>query len=282
MKKKNVKKLFLFRSGDGTLDGISSLNDDTSNATEENDSAVGTNDSDGSIQIQSDDPFNDTIERMEFMMRKGQELIASGLVPSPSPIKIPNKTLTASASSSPRSFNNTPIKSANSSAAILKQRNTNSPCSSAGKLFKKPDSMLITPGVIRKPPIYNKSDSKIPRPKHGLNTQQNRKMPTTHYGGKFNHIISPVGMYIKKIAPSPLQTDFKPMNQRDFFDTTISNQAAKELNFSVASNDSLVVPDSIMRVPKKAYISAPKRYVSFSLLLCLSKILFFNCIVLFS
>lgn len=222
-----------------------------------------------------DDQFNDTIERMEFMMKKGQELLASGKVPPPSPIKITSKQCASPSISSPRSFTNTPTKSTASSAAILRQRNTNSP-SSAGKLFKKPDSMLITPGVIKKPPMYHQSDSKIPRPKFG---HQNRKIPT--HQGKFNHIISPVSMYINKIAPSPLQTDFKPMNQRDFFDTTISNQAAKELNFSVASNDSLVVPDYVMRVPKKAYISAPKRYVSVS-----KEILFFHltfeCLHLFS
>lgn len=228
-----------YRDADGTLDGISSLTIDNTPSTP-NDSSESANVSDDKLdsgnithELQTDDPFNDTIDRMEFMMKKGQELLASGKVEMP-------KRLPSPPTKTP------PVKGA--ALNILKPRNTNSP-SSAGKLFKKPNAMLITPGVLKKPPICQVSGSKIPRPK-ALSVPRKQK---------FNHIVSPVGMYISKMAPSPMSITNR--QHRDFFDTTISCEAAKSLNFSVASNSSMIVSD-FAKIPKKAYISASKRYVS--------------------
>lgn len=238
--KKNKFPIFPSRDADGTLDGISSLtNDNTqSKANNSNEPANESDDNSdsGNIshELQSEDPFNDTIDRMEFMMKKGQELLACGKN------KIPNHLASPTNHKTPPSVKTT--------LNILKPRNTNSPAST-GKLFKKPDAMLITPGVFKKPPISG--GSRIPRPKAA-------SVPRKQ---KFNHIVSPVGMYINKMAPSPMQTTNKP-EKRDFFDTTISCQAAKELNFSVVSDSSMTVSNFAAKMPKKAYISASKRYVS--------------------
>ena len=177
--------------------------------------------------IPSRDDFNDTIEMMDYMMERGRKLLQSTKenVPnnqSPAPLLRPKDPVTT----------------------ILKQRNLNSPRSVDKMIFKKPE---ITPGVLRKPPA--KVTSKIPKPKSAT------KNP-------FSHIVSPISMYIKNVAPSPNTQNIRP--EKNFFDSSYCNKAAKELDFTLqsVSSESNSRQTYVSALPKKAYISAENRYVS--------------------
>lgn len=225
-----------------TLDDISSLANDTlDSGTSENPKYVSVendyltrqsyesgNDYEEKNNISNvPDVFNDTLERMEYMMEQGRRILEK----EKKVTKLPAEK--------------TPIRmlEGRRTPDVLKERNTNSP-KTVDAIFKKPSLFnSITPGVIRKPPIHH-SASRIPKPKSA-----------TKLNG-FEHIKSPISIYIKNSAPNTLVRNVKTRN--DFFDSSYVNRAVNALDFTLPTD---VAPKSTT-LPKKAYICTDNLHVS--------------------
>lgn len=202
------------------------------------------------------DRFNDTIERMDFMMEHGRRIQQSDKTivhPSPlsrtplqvaksSPFRAPGHPSVSTAKDSPKQpLFGTPLAR---DSPILKTKCTNSPTSStktpSHSTFKKPMpiKMMLTPGVQRK--LTPNSVSRIPKPISANKTN-------------FDHIRSPIGAYISQTAPNPVRQNLNPT--REFLDSTYCAGAPKGLDYTLPVDKS-IVEEPKPRYSKTIYIQA--------------------------
>lgn len=205
------------------------------------------------------DRFNDTIERMDYMIEHGRRIAeaqrSAKKTPAPSPLLQSHNTnysCSPSALQEPvySSFATKPLAKQHlfgtpvaSNSPILKAKSTNSPAKTKNT-FKKPMPIkFLTPGIMRKPSPMGAS--RIPKPVSA---------------GKVNHydyVKSPIGAYISKTAPNPMQLNINP--ERDFLDSTYCAGASKALDFTLPTGSEA---EPTRRYPKTVYIAAPKDKVS--------------------
>lgn len=198
--------------------------------------------------------FNDSLERFDYMMRKGLELqqktsdkpLAARVVNSPvSQYKAPTpKALTNSSQKRMLPGPKTPVPKAKPFVNSAKKLTQPSPLAVTPstrilKPFNRPQSAktqlserkLASP---RQSPTVSPSFKKpINFPTSGTKKEQpiQSRIPTSKH---FNHIVSPIGAYIKNIAAPPLLANVKPTS--DFFDSSYCNNMARELDQSVMSD----------------------------------------------
>lgn len=117
------------------------------------------------------------------------------------------------------------------------ERKFNSPRASPNlsPAFKKPS--LMTPSTKKEPMA-----SRIP-------TSKNKH---------FEHIVSPIGAYIKNIAAPPLLANVKPTS--DFFDSSYCNKMSKVLDYSVLS-DAGAGSKPVSSLPVKFFTSSEQQRV---------------------
>lgn len=238
--------------------------------------------------------FNDSLERMEYMMKKGRELqeksntktVASEMSSAVRVIDSPTShyvTPTAKATSkssqkqkfatpglkgvTPASktklFSNSAKKpgSPGSQAItpatrILKPFNR-VPSAKVQSMEKKFTSPIISPGF--KKPNFPTSNSK----KESAQTGAVSRIPTSK-NKHFNHIVSPIGAYIKNIAPAPLLANVKPTS--DFFDSSYCNKIQKNLDYSVVSDKGTNTTNTkpVPSLPVKFFSLSEQQRVRFS------------------
>lgn len=218
------------------------------------------------------------------MMEKGRELQAKSntkkvcdnpSAPASSPVsryKLPTpKTLTSSTQK--RTFAAAGSKTPSVKAKLF----TNS----AKKPVHPSPHQAVTPATrILKPfnrvqsakaqPIERKFTSPRPSPnispafkKPNFPTPSAKKEPIpsripTSKNKQFEHIVSPIGAYIKNIAAPPLLANVKPTS--DFFDSSYCNKMSKELDFSVMS-DPGANQKPVSSLPVKFFTSSEQQRV---------------------
>lgn len=177
--------------------------------------------------------FNDTLERIEYMMEQGQKMLKRTGANQTSPA-VPSRTPTAS--HTPTAFGSgkkaTPAKKLPFKA---------SPAVKPG-LFKRPDQRIRSPAAMP-------SGSKIPKPKSIVPMSSASK-------SQFRHIASPIAAYIKNTPEIPLIKTVKPM--KDFFDSSYYNNMVKSHDESTTSVENYSIKSSL---PRKFYNAAPQRQV---------------------
>lgn len=230
--------------------------------------------------------FNDSLERIEYMMKKGRELQeksnthASENAPAERVIYTPTShyvtpiARTLISSSQKRTVATSGMKGATPSAKAKLFTN------SAKKLVNpSPGPQGITPATrILKPfnrvpsfksqPMERKFTSpsispgfKKPNcPTPGLKKEAAQSRIPTTKNKHFEHIVSPIGAYIKNIAAPPLLANVKPTS--DFFDSSYCNKIQKELDYSVMS-DTGAISKPVSSLPVKFFSSSDQQRVRF-------------------
>lgn len=211
--------------------------------------------------------FNNTLERIEYMMEQGEKLLKrTGAVTknfdqnSPA---ISSRTPTTScrtpiaigsenkASRTPTTSSRTPTTSGRTPTAFG-SGNKATPvkklpfkCSPAVKtdLFKRPEQRVRSPATTS-------SGSKIPKPKSTVYMSSASKP-------QFRHIASPIAAYIKNTPEIPLIKTIKPM--KDFYDSTYYTKMTRSHDESTISVENYSIKSSL---PRKFYNAAPQRQVN--------------------
>ncbi|KAG4068074.1 hypothetical protein HA402_011407 [Bradysia odoriphaga] len=197
--------------------------------------------------------FNDSLDRIEYMMKKGRELqqktcdkpSAGRAVNSPvSQYRVPTpKALTSSSQKrmltgpkspavKPKPFVNSAKKliQPSPSQAVTPSTRILKPFNRAQSAKSQPTERKLTPS--RASPINSPAFKKPNFPTSGSKKDPTQsRIPTSK---NFNHIVSPIGAYIKNIAAPPLLANVKPTS--DFFDSSYCNKMSKELDQSVMSD----------------------------------------------
>lgn len=224
---------------DSGKESISSNDDD--DATMENKSFPPS--SCNTSKNQSFDDFNDSLERIEYMMRQGAKFLNKPMTPVPkllTPNKIDNKL-----AESPKA--RTPIGGA--IKKVLPVSSGKKPVSKNGTpskldLFKRP---IHSPHVQTRMP----TKSKIP--------MLNNPVISSLTKPQFRHIASPIAAYIKNTPEVPLMKTIKASKNLDGADVydKVGNKT-NVLDETTQSVESFPVKSAL---PKKMYISAPQRQV---------------------
>lgn len=179
--------------------------------------------------------FNDTLERIEYMMAKGQKILDRKAATNVGTSYINSPSIRASAEKKKLKTTTTPAKLATPTKSA-----TPSKPLSAKQIdpFKKP---------IRSPMVANKcndgpnSNSKIPKPTSAL---------------KFRHIASPIAAYIKNTPEVPLIKSVKSV--KSLFEARNMNKISKQHDESTCSVESIPTKSTL---PRKFYTTAPQRQV---------------------
>lgn len=271
------EKLFRYN----TLDDIPSFTTD-STVSSVNHSNIPQNNSTDSLKH-----FNDSLERIEFMMKKGRELQeksntkttyekspAARVINSPvSQYKIPTtpKTLTGSSqkrtlatavsktpvakgklftSSAKKAVNPSPQQAVTPATRILK------PFNRLQSAKSQPERKLTSPNIS---PAFKKPNFPMhsAKPNSAKKESTQSRIPTSK-NKHFEHIVSPIGAYIKNIAAPPLLANVKPTS--DFFDSSYCNKMSKELDFSVMS-DAGASSKPVSSLPVKFFTSSEQQRV---------------------
>lgn len=205
------------------------------------------------------DQFNDTIERMEYMMEHGRRLVdakhgAIKKTPAPSsslprtplhspnvgrlnanrsPCHTPSTEVTSQKvhSTSKQKLFGTPVAP---DSPILKAKSTNSPATHSNNKFKLP-----MPISLPKKTTTPLTGSGIPRPVSA------KKKPL------YDYVKSPIGAYINQRPPNPTRQNILPV--RDFLDSTYCAGATKGLDFTLPTAHE---DQPKLRYARKIYIQA--------------------------
>lgn len=282
------------------------------------------------LDVNIPDEFNDTIERMDYLMDLGRRIQHKQLLKAQTPKQgsSPSVTAASSAASSPRmpisslsappasavraSPSRTPThravknspripsglsapaaaiarttpaakKSPRVAAAIAfgtgssSSSNSTSP-TAVKKLFRTPiarNSPILkakTPsnvaatsssGIFKKPTTITPSAAQLKKTTPSSALGATSRIPKPRSAGKanFDYVRSPIGAYIGKRAPNPMQQ--KVTIERDFLDSTYCAGASKELDFTLpAQTDENRAPDAGGSVlPMRAYGQTERRQV---------------------
>lgn len=210
------------------------------------------------------DHFNDTIERMDFMIEQGRRLAASQSAKKPlapssltqtpmastlSPFRTPAAGLVTASTTKFSPYKQIVGRPIAPDSPVLKNKCINTPANmkstTTSSTFKKPmpTKMFLTPGVQRK--LTPNSMSRIPKPiSAGKITN-------------FDHVRSPIGAYISKTAPNPVRQNLNP--SREFLDSTYCAKASKGLDYTLPNAS--ILDDPKPRYPKTIYIQAKRNKV---------------------
>ncbi|KAJ6646458.1 hypothetical protein Bhyg_01669 [Pseudolycoriella hygida] len=239
------------------------------------DSAVSSfNPSNGPQNISTDSSkhFNDSLERIEYMMNKGRELQEKSNTKSDEPLVAPHNTPNSKKLTS--SAQKHTLATASSKTPIAKAK-------LAAKLTKKPvlpSPQAITPGTrilkpFNRPPVQSTKSQPAerkftsPRASPGISpafkkpnfpTGSGSRIPSATKNKNFDHIVSPIGAYINNIAPPPLLANVKPTSE--FFDSSYCTKMSRELDNSVASNSG-VKSKPVPSLPIKFFTSSEQQRV---------------------
>lgn len=120
----------------------------------------------------------------------------------------------------------------------------------------QPAERKVTPS--RASPIISPAFKKPILPTSGTKKEPTQsRIPTSK---NFNHIVSPIGAYIKNIAAPPLLANVKPTS--DFFDSSYCNKMSKELDQSVMSEAGASKPTKLVSsLPVKFFTSSQQQRV---------------------
>lgn len=180
--------------------------------------------------------FNNTLERIEYMMEQGQKMLKrTGAVP-----KSANRNSPAASSRTPTA---TTIGSGKKATPAKKIPFKPSPAVKT-ELFKRPEQRIRSPAATP-------CGSKIPKPKTTVATSYASKT-------QFRHIASPIAAYIKNTPEIPLMKTVKPT--KDFFDSSYYNKMMNSHDESTTSVENYSIKSSL---PRKFCNAAPQRQVHF-------------------
>ncbi|KAI8119370.1 hypothetical protein FF38_01867 [Lucilia cuprina] len=214
--------------------------------------------------------FNDTMEEVEYMLKRGMEYMAAEAAAKMSPEK-PKVATTACNIKVSKTQPNTPMMNKKPSTFVS---------SSTSKV--KP-STFTTPA--KKTPISKGSNSSTKRfdidirpfPKLDIFAKpavHARTKELTSKQQKFSHIVSPIGAYMKKTAKTPLMSSIN-CKTKDYFNSTaileLENESrlyqptfVNDSNGSEASGLAKLpglTKDTKRPLPKKAYISSDLKQI---------------------
>lgn len=176
--------------------------------------------------------FNNTLERIEYMMERGQKILqrkAVGVGASSGYMNSPSRPAYVDSPSRPAPEKTNPKPSTPSKPSSAKKVD----------LFKKP---MRSPMVLNRNADAQSSGSKIPKPSAAR--------------PKFRHIASPIAAYINNTPEVPLIRTVKPV--RNLFESRPVNRFDSNHDESTCSVESMPVKPSL---PRKFYTSAPQRQV---------------------
>lgn len=276
-----------YRRQRNTLEDVSSLIEDSSGYHDEKSSSIKDDEQNVSgIQeiLDDSDPdqsiskmeFNDSLERMDYMMARGAQLLqqqsimeaktptnkvkdimSNPITPSfmlSTPLIKPPRTPVATTwNSNNKTYDlieKTPtnLKFPNSPktpSTVMKQRNLNSPpvvtLSNSKPRFER---VKPTPTNSFKKPTLAPGSSRIPQ-----------KTSSTKKPNQYDYIVSPIGTYIKNSPYVPLHKNIK--SHKSLFDTELCNRTRETDEFQSSKENKQVFCD----LPRKAYISSDLQHV---------------------
>lgn len=203
----------------------------------------------------SEPDFNDSLERVEYMMRKGEQMM---------------KSLTPSTKMTPSKPSSITIKK-----HTTKTPTTRTPVGGVAKKLlplssgKKPTAEAVTPNKvdlfkrpIRSPQVQIQSHGSI---KSKIPTYSNtHKVGAISSANKpqFRHIASPIAAYINHTPEVPLMKTIKSV--KNLMTNDIYNKIDRTTNSLDDTTQSVESFPVKSVLPKKMYISAPQRQVSHS------------------
>ncbi|XP_037828836.1 uncharacterized protein LOC119616512 isoform X2 [Lucilia sericata] len=224
----------------------------------------------GPEQSEKSMQFNDTMEEVEYMLKRGMEYMAAEAAAKKSPEK-PKVPATECNFKVSKTQPNSPM--------MIKKPSTHVSSSTS----KVKTSTYTTPA--KKTPISKGSNSSTKRfdidirpfPKLDIFAKpavHARTKELTSKQQKFSHIVSPIGAYMKKTAKTPLMSSINCKN-KDYFNSTaileLENESrlyqptfVKDSNGSEASGLAKLpglTNDTKRPLPKKAYISSDLKQI---------------------
>lgn len=269
-----------------TLEDVSSLIEDSSGYDDEKSSSMKDEENESGIQEINDDSdpdqsiskmtFNDSLERMDYMMAKGARLLqqqstleantptnklkSKDIMSNPitpgfmlsTPLIKPPRTPTTAWNSNNKTYDlieKTPtLKMTNSPktpSTVMKQRNINTPPLSSNS---KPrfERIKPTPTNSFKKPLFAPGSSRIPQ-----------KTSSTKKPNQYDYIVSPIGTYIKNSPYVPLHKNIK--SHKSLFESELCNRTRETDDFRESKENKKVFCD----LPRKAYIASDLQHVRF-------------------
>ncbi|XP_023158379.1 uncharacterized protein LOC101456201 isoform X1 [Ceratitis capitata] len=217
--------------------------------------------------------FNDTMEEVEYMMKKGMQYMAAtetantvnSNVQSPmpptmtvKPLKERERTFTYSPKKQNSNYSSPSKKCLNVKPTAIVTGTKAKHCVSSPKRTplssaEKSKQFLINFKPMPKLNLFKKPTSAIPtRLKEVTGSKQ------------FSHIVSPVGAYMKKTATTPLMSNLKQRSERpDVHNATVFRELEQETRvyqpkFALTGN----AATKTSSLPKKAYISSEFKHIT--------------------
>uniref|UniRef100_A0A1A9URL1 Uncharacterized protein n=1 Tax=Glossina austeni TaxID=7395 RepID=A0A1A9URL1_GLOAU len=217
--------------------------------------------------IETSPQFNDTMEEVEYMLKKGLEYMASEGMPT----NKSDKTKSVASTQFEKSVLSTPKTpkvpatpsykcSINKSAPKAKPSATKSEGKAASNLanVKKTDRYALNIKPFPKFDLFAKPTNKRQK----------------ELSQKFSHVVSPIGTYMKKTAVTPLMANIKCRRMKtDVLNSTAFQELEKESRLykpQLNSNDGVAqtggkkiagLNPQCKPLPKKAYISSDRKQI---------------------
>lgn len=215
--------------------------------------------------------FNDTLEEVEYMLKKGMEYMAAEAATKQMPpqVKPTNETFEKISRTQPNSPMTKTLPTSHISASASKVKpvyNTPAKKTPATK-YNGSSSKKRFEGDITKP--FPKLDIFNKPPIHARHKELSSKQQ------KFSHIVSPIGTYMKKTATTPLMSSIRSRNKNaDLFNSTAFRELENESRlyhpkFETDSNRTETsglsklpgLSGAQKTLPKKAYISSELKHI---------------------
>ena len=196
--------------------------------------------------------FNNTLDRIEYMMEQGQKMMAASRQPFSSPAV--------------RNISSPAVTKTPTSILKKKPNVTPTPTPSPAKrgfgVFKRPDLLRSSPstsGKKQQPMNFGSSNSASKIPKFKLPTTNQRLTPSSVSRSQFRHIESPIAAYIKNTPEVPFMKAVKPL--KNFFDSSYCNNMSRDSE--QVGRPSIVQTSEpvISSLPRKAFTAASYKQV---------------------
>lgn len=214
--------------------------------------------------------FNDTLERVDYMMAQGMKMInekkqqcgssatsASGASATTAStlISAPKLAAAVQAKKTPISQTKLKPKVLTPNSGPLKKNVAKHLTPNQGDLFKRPDQR-----TVRSPYALKTASASKAGPQSRIPT----KLPNSLQKPQFRHIASPIAAYIKNTPEVPLLKTIKPVRNLlvEDFNRVCKPSALDESTQSVESYPTKSA------LPRKMYISAPQRKVNIHFCCC--------------
>lgn len=254
MDKSSMEYYTINTSEESTECPMSQQNKSASNSTALSHNEASSADSGETLEEMPD--FNCTLDRIEYMMERGQKLIAQQ---SMSTVKAPVTPTTVKAPLTPTTVKETPstsyVKRAQTPTSVKKNAQTEANKTPSSASRKPPQSKALP---TFKKPEGRPSPSPL-RPKHAPPMAGGSRIPQLKT--QYADIKSPIAAYIKNTPQVPLIKTVKPMSK--FFDTNIYGKGIREHDMSIQSTSREVVPANTKpTLPRKVYKAASQQKVS--------------------